>query len=571
MTNWFVVGALGITGSTLAWGAPPPGVPPNPTHYELWASDQSNSVAGSASLGVNGSWLWIWDSEDVLDQLGGGPAAAPLPCAGTAAPCDVNLLFPSSLVEMDEFGQPTGNTRPATGRLHSSFIDPQQKYALLSFFSPGGGMVGIVDADTKEAVGLFRAIKTATGLSNHMSFWRYDGLAILVCNLDGKIVERIDVTRDVDGNIVDLTYAMDAAIGVGKSQIIVEGPKVYVGTNSAGNPMLGTVQSGNPDFGDLTPNGKCKENGCPSGPNGSMGGRTNNAILCPIPANDNALVYVTLAGGGLLVVDSSATPMAVVGEYGNQVINGAGCAGAQANGRIYLDSGVSASAAGLTQSTFGVYSVDHAAFPLAPAANAENVPAPQLVIKGANNTATNGNLVGPASNLTGQIPGITTRRDSHGVVATTDEKYVHVGDRIGNKVEVIQAHGVVKSIGSYDLVSLDGKGSGVGPCGAASVSDSPGLVTNDVAPDLMARAPDGDYLFVALRGPTPITAPHAAQGSCPGVGVIELLQGGKSGKLVAVLRTTNTQDNAPYVTAGGHPYTGTERSDTHFVDVRRIE
>lgn len=55
------------------------------------------------------------------------------------------------------------------------------------------------------------------------------------------------------------------------------------------------------------------------------------------------------------------------------------------------------------------------------------------------------------------------------------------------------------------------------------------------------------------------------------MGVVELTDGGKSGKLVGVLRTTNALDNAPYVTAGGHPYVGAERSDMHFVDVRRID
>jgi hypothetical protein len=46
-----------------------------------------------------------------------------------------------------------------------------------------------------------------------------------------------------------------------------------------------------------------------------------------------------------------------------------------------------------------------------------------VVIKDPANTAANRNLGGIPSNDTGQIPGATTRRDAHGVVATIDEKY----------------------------------------------------------------------------------------------------------------------------------------------------
>ncbi|HSA85919.1 MAG TPA: hypothetical protein VLE46_07040 [Nitrospira sp.] len=540
--------------------------------YELWASDQSNSVAGKAALGIDGSLLWIWDNESIETQLDGGLVASPIPCAGTTAPCDTNLVFPAGLSEHNELNNPTGTARPLAGRLHSTFIDPQQKYALLSFFAPGGGMIGVMDAETKEAVALFRATQTGTGRTNHMSFWRFDGLAILVCNLDGRIVERIDVTRDAAGRITALTYNMNAGLGVGKGQTVVEPPRVYLGHNAVGHPLIGSIQVGTSDFSDLTPNGFCKENGCTTGPNGSSGGSPNNAILCPIPANNNALVYVTLAGGGLLVIDSSTTPMAIVAEYGNEVINGAGCAGTQANGLIHLDGGVSAGAAGLTQSTYAVYVLPHAAFPFAPGHNPENQPLPVVVIKDSTNTMTNGNHdhSGVASNDTGQIPGTTTRRDAHGVVATVDEKYVHTGDRIQNKVEVVKTSGQSKPVAIYDLTSENGKGRGIGPCAAVSVTDDPAMRLNDPAPDLISRSPNGDYLFVALRGPAPVTANHAAQGSCPGVGVITLEQGGKSGRLHAVIRTTNTIDTAPGASPGGHAYTGRERSDVHFVDVRIV-
>ena len=71
-----------------------------PATYEIWASDQSNSVAGQSSLGVAGSFLWIFDSKSVNGQLQGGIDATSLPCTpdATEGPCDVMDIFPSSLV-----------------------------------------------------------------------------------------------------------------------------------------------------------------------------------------------------------------------------------------------------------------------------------------------------------------------------------------------------------------------------------------------------------------------------------------------------------------------------------------
>ena len=111
------------------------------------------------------------------------------------------------------------------------------------------------------------------------------------------------------------------------------------------------------------------------------------------------------------------------------------------------------------------------------------------------------------------------------------------------------------------------RGRGVGACAAKSVSDDPGLPGNDPAPDLLERTPDGKYLMVALRGPAPVTVTHSAQGSCPGVGIVALTDGGASGRMVGVLRTTNTLDTAPVAAPGGHPYAGAERSDVHGATV----
>ncbi|MDJ0705876.1 MAG: hypothetical protein QNJ46_21625 [Leptolyngbyaceae cyanobacterium MO_188.B28] len=539
--------------------------------YEIWGSDQSNSVAGVESRGVSGSWIWVWDSKDVERQLTTGKVAEPLGCDGENrpgdGPCNVYEVFPSSLIEYDDNG-PTGNSLGTTfGRLHGMLPDPQNQYMNANLFSPGGGYVGIIDGETKEAVALFRVTGTNAGRSVHMSFWNSDGSALLVANLHGKVLERIDVARDEDGKIIDAVFNQSAALGVGKDMAISDRAKVYLGMNSHGNPMLGGV-SGSYDtanaFGELTPQSFCKENGCETGPSGEQGGRVNNVIICPIVSkNDNA--YITFGGGGLLVANTKTTPMTIVGEYDNQVINGAGCGGVQAGDQMWLNAGVSASGAGAEQSTFTLFTLDDSLF--GTTSNAPNTPAPTMVFKDLTNTATIGNLSDNPANTTGQLPDITTRRDSHGMALTLSGSHVHTVDRIQNNVEVFNTSTLERT--TYDLTSADGQGNGLGVCAAVSVTDDDNLPSNDPAPDLLETTPDGKYMVVALRGPVPVSVTHAAQGSCPGVGIIEILDDGASGRLAGVLRTTNTIDSSSVSAPGGHPYTGSEHSDVHGASIRK--
>ncbi|MEB3290704.1 MAG: hypothetical protein VKI82_12370 [Leptolyngbya sp.] len=539
--------------------------------YEIWGSDQSNSVADVESLGVRGSWIWVWDSHDMERQLATGEAAEPLGCDGQNrpgdGPCNLYEVFPADLVEHDAEGNTGNHLGTDLGRLHGMLPDPQNRYMNVNLFSPGGGYVGIIDGETKEAVALFRVTGTSAGRSVHMSFWNSDGSALLVANLNGKVLERIDITRNAEGDIVEATFNQSAALGVGKAMTIDQGAKVYLGDNSHGNPMVGRV-TGSYDlegaFGDLTPQGDCKENGCADGPVSDLGGRPNNVIICPIVSNSDK-AYVTFGGGGLLVVDTTATPMAIVGEYDSQMVNGAGCGGVQAGDEMWLNAGVSASDAGATQSTFTLFSLDDSQF--GRTSNAPNTPAPRMIFKDAGNTATLGNLEGQATNATGQLPGMTTRRDSHGMVMTSSGDYIHTVDRIQNRVEVFNTATLAHT--TYDLISADGQGNGLGACAAASVVDDGALPANDPAPDLLEATPDGKYLVVALRGPVPVSVTHSSQGSCPGVGLIELLDDGAMGRLVGVLRTTNTVDTAPMMAPGGHAYTGAERSDIHGAAIRR--
>ena len=541
--------------------------------YEIWGSDQSNSVADVDSRGVSGSWLWVWDSKDVETQLQGGEVAKPLGCNGKnmagEGPCNLYDVFPSTLEENDANGSTGKNLSELSGfgRLHGMLPDPQNLYMNVNIFAPDGGYIGIIDGETKEAVALFRVTGTNIGRSVHMSFWSSDGSALLVANLHGKVLERIDIERNENGKIINATFNKSASLGVGKEMTITDEAKVYLGTNSQGNPMLGSISGSyeEADFGNLTPNSICKENECTEASSDKPVGRPNNVIICPITSeNDNA--YITFGGGGLLIADIKTTPMQIIAEYDNQTVNGAGCGGVQVGNEMWLNAGVSASKAGATQSTFTMYSIDDSQ--LGKTSNSPNKPIPKMIFKDPTNTTTIGNGDGNSNeDLTGQLPGTTTRRDAHGMARTLSGSHIHNVDRIQNNVEVFNTKTLART--TYDLTSADGQGNGVGPCAEASVIDDPNLPGNDPAPDLIEPTPDGKYLVVALRGPIPVSVAHAAQGSCPGVGIIELLDDGASGRLAGVLRTTNTVDNSPMSAPGGYEYQGNEHSDIHGASVRK--
>jgi hypothetical protein len=259
--------------------------------------------------------------------------------------------------------------------------------------------------------------------------------------------------------------------------------------------------------------------------------------------------------------------MLIVGEYGNRIISGAGCGGVESHGHMFLNGGISAGAAGFDQSTFTVYALDDRKFDANVNNPKESIPFPSQVFNDATNTNTLGNKDGKTeSNPSGQLPNVSTRRDSHGAVATLDGKYIHIVDRIQNVIEVFDA-ATHERVNTYDLVSKDGKSGrqgAAGPCLARSVLDDNNLHLNDPAPDLLELTPDGKHLMVAFRGPNPVTVSHSAQGSCPGVGIVELSEDGKSGRLVDVLRSTNTVDTVVVGTiTGGTNYAGLERSDVH--------
>ncbi len=122
-----------------------------------------------------------------------------------------------------------------------------------------------------------------------------------MANLHGKAIERINIVRDTEGNILSATFDKSASLGLGSDMVVAESATYFTGPNAFGTPLVGGITGdyAQANLGSRTPNGKCKENGCTDGTLGGEGGRTNNRPVCPVPSNQGNLLCITLSGGGL--------------------------------------------------------------------------------------------------------------------------------------------------------------------------------------------------------------------------------------------------------------------------------
>jgi hypothetical protein len=249
--------------------------------------------------------------------------------------------------------------------------------------------------------------------------------------------------------------------------------------------------------------------GCttPSGaPCQQAGLRPDNAPICPLIEATGRLAFVTLRGGGLFVVDAAATPMRIVGEYDAATVHGNGCGGVETGGSMYLDSGGGTTA---NLAEFDVYRFRTSGYrPGRP-----NLPAPALLFSDDE----------------------THERDAHGMAATRTGRHVWVADRHGNLAEVFDA-GTGRRVATVDLTSR---------------------FSDDPSPDLLDGSPAGDRMFISLRGSVPLSGdPHASTGGSPGLMVVRLREGGRSGVVEGIVPVSN-RDAA-----------GVERADPHGLRVR---
>ena len=218
------------------------------------------------------------------------------------------------------------------------------------------------------------------------------------------------------------------------------------------------------------------------------GERPDNAPICPITETTSTYAFVTLRGGGLLVVNVKETPMSVTAALSDVQVHPGGCGGIQVGNTMYLNSGGGWPVAPLA---YDVYALNVGGLP----------------------NSLEAKLVSSRDN---------TFADSHGM--TTVGRYVWVVDRAGNNIEVIDSVanltvGVVNLVGSH---------------------------SQDPAPDLIGVAPENSYVFTNLRGIHPLTGNNTevnnAKGSTPGVMIIKVTDGGRNGEVVGLVPITNMKD-----------------------------
>ena len=235
------------------------------------------------------------------------------------------------------------------------------------------------------------------------------------------------------------------------------------------------------------------------------------APICPVTENSGQFVFVTTRGGGLAVFDVTATPMFLNGTLPPSAVRPAGCGGVQIGGTMYLNSGGGWPATPLNHD---VYAFSIGSLPQM------SVPVP----------------------IGGRDGG-----DSHGMVGIGN-KFLWSGDRHLNIIDVYDTSNGNIKVGTIQVA---------------------GELSKDPAPDLMDAAPDGSLVFLALRGPSPLTGNNKdvnnAVGSTPGVGVIKVEGGGRSGKLAGIAPISKMVQEKD---KEGKDVT-VEKGDPHGIQVRK--
>jgi hypothetical protein len=351
-------------------------------------------------------------------------------------------------------------------RPHMVLFNREHTHATLAFVA--SGHVVVFDAASRKPLECLRTSEATTGRQAHAAFPAPDGSYILVANQNGKRIERIDTNFKTNTFTSNQAATLDLATCNTPSGAPCQAPKL----------------------------------------------RPDNAPICPVVSDASDLAFVTLRGGGMLVVDPRPTPMRIIAEYDMTTVKGNGCGGAQVGGQMYVNSGGRPGVMEhLSMYGFDVYRFPLSAFRATGKNFAPNTPAPTVVFQ----------AIG--------------QRDSHGMVVTGKGEYIWVMDRHADVVEVLRA----SDSSHVHSIALNGS------------------LTNNAAPDLADASPAGDLVFVAFRGPTPLSGdPHNATGTTPGLGILDVTEGGRNGRLSRIVRLTNVGAD------------GVERADPHGLRVRRL-
>lgn len=221
----------------------------------------------------------------------------------------------------------------------------------------------------------------------------------------------------------------------------------------------------------------------------------DNAPICPLLfVGPSGKAYVTVRGGGMYIVDTLATPMRVLREYGRSQIAPAGCGGVALGEKVYVNSG--------TATSSDLYVFD----------------------------ATTDDMY-----LHIPLSGVGT--DAHGMVLTGGARFLWMGLRgTGNVVVVDTENDEVSTVFTI------GAGMGRRPAVPGAAPDLMDIVPGrgeplSCAPSTtpMCLAPGGDRVFVSMRGPVALTGGMSAVGERTGIEILSVEDSGRYGSRVAFL------------------------------------
>jgi len=439
------------------------------TTIGAWVCIASLTLAVAAQAAVKGEAdyeVWIIDQSDSRGLKHGGTLYI-FPGAQFA---DGRTASPDAAVKVDLGGASSTLCLERTGanpvRPHMVLFNNSGTHAVIAFVA--SGHVLVLDAATRAPVDCLRTTESPTGRQAHAAFPATDGSYILVANQNGKRLERIDS----DFKAGRFSHNAQATLDLATC------------TTPSGKPC---------QTADLRP---------------------DNAPICPVISKTDDLAFVTLRGGGMLVVDPRSTPMQIVAEYDMETIHGNGCGGLQLGDNLYVNSGGRPG----PMEHLHLYGFDVYRFGL-----------------GEFRAAQGAKVNKPAAKVVYQVDGA---HDSHGMVLVGDKgRYLWVFDRHADTAEVFATADDRHVV----TIALNGK------------------LTENAAPDLSDTSPSGNLVFVALRGPTPLSGdPHNARGATPGLGVIQVAEDGRGGELKGIVRFTNVGDD------------GVERADPHGLRVRPV-
>jgi len=415
-----------------------------------------NVLRPPVAAGESGFEVWAIDQSNTTGDGGGtlyiydGATLTDPGLAGTAVPEVIDLGGAARSLCLAQTG--TAPMRP-----HMLMFTASNTHAVLSFVA--SGHVLFLDAATRTPIACIDV-----GVQAHAAFPSSDGSYVVVANQNGKLLQRITT------NYATNTFTLDGAA------------------------TLDLVAC-------TTPSGAACQDATL---------RPDNAPICPVIDATSRFTFVTLRGGGLFVVESTATPMAIVAEYDRTIVHPNGCGGIETAGKMYVNSGGGTAGNPVEADLYAFPISGFSTTPTPP-----NTPAPTLVF---------------SDDSLGFV-------DSHGAVLTKFHRFLWVADRAANRIVVVET-ATDTVVNRINLV---------------------GPVSGDPTPDLMGISPSGNRVFVTLRGPLPLTgnAPgvNNAVGSTPGVGVLRVQEGGRRGVLVAI---------API----SHIVGGVEVADPHAIGIR---